>query len=183
METCNHSEEEKIAEFIDLDEQSGSSKLSASFACIIVASIVAGACALFYFAHSSNHDAPVDKAKLDADRAVDVLPRGTLEAWMAYVDRRITATIQPQVGSISVTDVANETTFVSRNTPYRIKCTPMEGSVEFGYGDNSITVELFEGEDESPPALGVIKSSVAAANLSRTLCQHISQSLNKLVSP
>ena len=63
----------------------------------------------------------------------------------------------------------------------------MESSVEFGYGDNSVTVPIYgwsvDWQAESPPPLGVIESSVAAADLSRMLCEHISVSLSKIVSP
>ena len=63
----------------------------------------------------------------------------------------------------------------------------MESSVEFGYGENSVTVPIYGwliGPDaESPPPLGVIGSSIAAANLSKTLCEHISLSLSKIVPP
>ena len=62
----------------------------------------------------------------------------------------------------------------------------MESSIEFGYGENSVSVPIygwFDRNAENPPALGVIVSSVAAANLSRTLCERISLSLSKIVQP
>jgi hypothetical protein len=187
MESCNHSDDEEIGEFLELDEQDGSSKWSAAFACIVLASIIAGACALFYYLHSSNQKALEDQAKLNADKAVNVLASGVEEAWTAYVDRRVAAAIQVKAGAISVTDDSNETRFVSRNTPYQVKCAPMESSVEFGFGDNSVTVPIYgwlvDREAESPPPLGVIESSVAAASLSRMLCERISVSLSKIVSP
>jgi hypothetical protein len=187
MESYKHSDDEEIGEFLQLDKQDGSSKWSTAFACITFASIIAGACALFYYVHSSNQKALEDQAKLNADKAVNVLSPGTEEAWTAYVDRRVAAAIQIKAGAILVTDDSNEARFVSRNTPYQVKCAPMESLVEFGYGDNSVTVPIYgwivDREAESPPPLGVIESSVAAANLSRTLCERISASLSKFVSP
>jgi hypothetical protein len=187
MESCNHSDDEEIGEFPELNEQDGSSKWSAAFACIVLASIIAGACALFYYLHSSNQKALEDQAKLNADKAVNVLAPGIEKAWTAYVDRRVAAAIQVKAGAISVTDDSNETRFVSRNTPYQVKCAPMDSSVEFGSGDNSVTVPIYgwlvDREAESPPPLGVIESSVAATSLSRMLCERISLSLSKIVPP
>jgi hypothetical protein len=187
MESCDHSDDEEIGEFLELDEQDGPSKWSAAFACIVLASIITGACALFYYVHSSNQKALEDQAKLNADKAVNVLASGIEEAWTAYVDRRIAAAIQVKAGAISVTDDSNEVSFVSRNTPYQVKCASMESSVEFGYGDNSVTAPIYgwlvDRQAERPPPLGVIESSLAAASLSRTLCERISASLSKIVSP
>jgi hypothetical protein len=43
MESYKHSDDEEIGEFLQLDNQGGSSKWSTAFACIAFASIIAGA--------------------------------------------------------------------------------------------------------------------------------------------
>jgi hypothetical protein len=186
MEPCSDPTDDAFAEF-EQEKQTPRGKWSAAFAGIMLASIIAGACAVFYYVHSADQKALEDQAKLNADRAVNVLALGTEEAWTAYVDRRVAAAIQIKAGAILATDDSNEARFLSRNTPYQVKCAPMESSVEFGYGDSSVTVPIYgwlvEREAESRPALGVIESSVAAASLSRKLCERISVSLSKIVSP
>ena len=186
MEPRSEPTDDEFADF-ELEKQSPPGKWSVAFACIALAFIVAGACALFYYVDSSNKKALEDQAKLNADKAVNVLASGIEAAWTAYVDRRVAAAIQVKAGAISVTDDSNEARLVSRNTPYQVKCAPMESWVEFGYGDNSVTVPIYgwlvDRDAESPPPLGVIGSSIAAANLSKTLCEHISLSLSKIVPP
>ena len=148
-------------------------------ACVAVVGIV-------YYAYSEKQKSIAERAQLNRDKAVSVLPPGTEEAWIAYVDGRIAASIQSRAGAISVLDTSNETTFVSRNTPYKVSCSPITGgSVVFGYGDDSITVriyDLFYPVSQSPH-LGVIASSIAAANLSKTLCERISESTSKIMLP
>ncbi len=81
-------------------------------------------------------------AKLTAANAVSVLPFGTQEAWVAYVDRRFAEAIQFKAGAISVNDKSHEAKFISLNTPYQVSCSPaLGGSVEFGYGDGAVKLQ------------------------------------------
>jgi hypothetical protein len=145
-------------------------------------------CGIVYYAYSEKQKSLAEQAKLNFDTAVSVLPPGTQEAWIAYVERRVAAAIQPKPGAISVTSLLDETTFVSRNTPFKVSCSPGTGGlVEFGYGENSVTVPIYgllvDREAERAPPLGVIQRSVAAAELSRTLCGRISAALSGIVQP
>jgi hypothetical protein len=150
--------------------------------------ICVAVCGVVYYAYSEKQKSVAEQAKLNFDKAVSDLPPGTKEAWIAYVERRVAAAIQLKAGAISVTSVSDETTFVSRNTPFKVSCNPGTGGlVEFGYGENSVTVPIYgllvDRQTESSPPLGVIQTSVAAANLSRTLCKRISAALSKIVQP
>jgi len=151
--------------------------------CAVVAS------GLIYYVSSARQNTIAMQARLDLDKAVSILPLGTQEAWIEYVDRRVAAAIQLRSGTISVADLSDESKYVSRNTPYQVSCSPvMGGSIEFGYGDNSITVPIYgvlldRSKAESPPPLDVTNSSLAAANLSRALCERIAISLNKILLP
>jgi hypothetical protein len=147
---------------------------------------------LVYYVFSTMQDSlretATQQAQLTAANAVSVLPSGTQEAWIAYVDRRFAEAIQFKAGAISVDDESHEAKYVSLNTPYQVSCSPaLGGSVEFGYGDGAVTVPIYgwlnDRKAEPPPSLGVIKSSLAAANLSRTLCERISLLLRKIVVP
>jgi hypothetical protein len=145
-------------------------------------------CGIVYYGYSEKQKSLAQQAKLNFDTAVSVLPPGTQEAWIAYVERRVAAAIQSKAGAISVTSLLDETTFVSRNTSFKVSCSPSTGgSVEFGYGENSVTVPIYgwlvDRDAESPPPLGVNRSSVAATNLSRILCERIAASINKIVQP
>ena len=149
--------------------------------CIVVGGVV-------YYAYSTQQRSLAEKAQLDNEKAVNVLPPGTQDAWIPYVERRVAAAIQIKGGAISVASVLDETTFVSQNTPFKVSCSPSTGgSVEFGYGENSVTVPIYgwlvDRDAESPPPLGVNRSSVAATNLSRILCERIAASINKIVQP
>jgi hypothetical protein len=97
---------------------------------IIVAAVVL--LGVSYYAYSSWQDEIARKAKMDADKAVSVLPFGTREAWISYVDRRLRAVIQPHRGSVRVIDnvgsVTANTTLVSSNTPYIVSCSPALGA-------------------------------------------------------
>ncbi len=152
----------------------------------ICAAVASG---LIYYVFSARQSTIAVQAKLDLDKAVSVLPPGTQEAWIGYVDRRVAAAIQQEAGAILVTGLSDESKYVSRNTPYQVSCSPIiGGSIEFGYGDNSITVPIYgvlldDGKAERPPPLDVANSSFAAANLSRTLCERIAVSLNKILLP
>jgi hypothetical protein len=153
---------------------------------ILIACIAVGGIA--YYAYSDKQRSLAEQAKLNVDRAVSELPPGAQDAWIAYVERRVAAAIQSKAGAISVTSVPDETTFVSRNTPFKVSCSPSTGGlVEFGYGENSVSVPIYgwldDREAESAPPLGVIESSVAAAALSKILCERISATLSKLVQP
>ena len=155
----------------------------------IVGTIVA---ALAYYAYTNHKNTLAEQAKLQTDMAVSVLPPGTQQAWIAYVDRRVADSIQTRSGSLLIKGMSDsamrQATIVSRNTPYRLTCSTILGSsVEFGYGESAVIVPiygamLFGPATEKPPELGVIRSSVAATELSRFLCDHISARLDVLLS-
>lgn len=148
---------------------------------LIFCAVVGG---MVYYAYSERQRSLAEQAKLTIDKAVSELLPGTQDAWIAYVERRVAAAVQSRSGAISVTQY-DETIFVSRNTPFKVRCSPSSGSIEFGYGENAVTVPVygwFDDRDAEPP-LGVISSSVAAANLSKTLCERISASVSKIVQP
>src|ERR1700682_3541813 len=133
---------------------------------IVLICIVGGG--VVYYAYSTQQRSLAEKAQLDNEKAVNVLPPGTQDAWIPYVERRVAAAIQIKGGAISVTSVLDETTFVSQNTPFKVTCSPGTGGlVEFGYGENSVTVPIYgllvDREAERAPPLGVIQRSVAAA--------------------
>jgi hypothetical protein len=81
-----------------------------------------------------------------------------------------------------------ETTSISRNTPFKVSCDPvLGGRVDFGYGENSVSVPIYgylqENDAESAPPLQVSKWSEAAAGLSQTLCERISESILRALNP
>src|SRR5258707_2487 len=119
VEPPNHPNGEEPNEgFIELEETKASSKWLAATTSILLISVLATG--LYYYAHSADEKALADQAKLNADRAVNVLPPGIEDAWIAYVERRVAVAIQPKAGAISVTSSPDETTLVSRNTPFKV---------------------------------------------------------------
>jgi hypothetical protein len=145
--------------------------------------------ALIYYVYNARQSTLALQARQDLDKAVDVLPIGTQEAWMGYVDRRVAAAIQLKAGALLVADLSDEPKYLSRNTPYQVSCTPyLGGSIEFGYGENSTTVPIYgllldHRKTEMAPPLGVAESSIAAANLTKVLCERITVSLTRLLPP
>jgi hypothetical protein len=151
------------------------------------ASCGAIAFALIYYVYDARQSTLALQARRDLDKAVNVLPLGTQEAWIGYVDRRVAAAIQLKAGALLVADLSDEPKYLSRNTPYQVSCSPiMGGSIEFGYGENSTTVPIYgvlldHSKVEKAPLLGVAESSIAAANLTKALCERITVSLTRLL--
>jgi hypothetical protein len=145
--------------------------------------------ALIYYVYDARQSKLALQAKWDLDKAVNVLPPGTQEAWLEYVDRRMAVAIQSKAGALFVTGLSDEPKYLSRNTPYQVSCYPnMGGSIEFGYGENSTTVPIYglmldDKKTEKAPLLGVADSSIAAANLTKILCERIAASLTRLLLP
>jgi hypothetical protein len=84
----------------------------------------------------------------------------------------------------SLIDPLHQTTVISRNTPYKIICTPLFASIEFGQGEDSILVPIYglmTPQEEQAPQLGVDKESIAAAHLSEMLCGWISASMQNIM--
>lgn len=144
------------------------------------------------FFYNNQQRIAADKAKLELEKAVSVLPPGVEEAWFAYVDRRLAKAIQRRSGSVLVAGMIdgamNQTTFVSSNTPYKVTCSPLLGaSVEFGHGEGVTSVPIYgilvwnHSAEGKPPELGVHESSVAAIALSKRLCDRISQSVSRIL--
>jgi hypothetical protein len=155
----------------------------------ILSALVVGIGLSAYFGWQAKLSAEATRReKLEADKAVLALPAGTEEAWLAHVDRRLATAIQSQAGAFAVTSgpgLSDETKLVSRNTPYQVTCSPyFGGSVEFGSGDNSVVVRIFDfladKTVDDAPLLGVSKQSIAASDLSRTLCARISAALSRM---
>lgn len=129
--------------------------------------------------------------ELEVARAVRVLPSGTEQAWLQYVDRRIAATLVRRENAIQVVafgdNVRGNTTIVSINTPYQVQCDPISGgSVDFGYGDNPVTVPIFglmvmDPSAEKAPPLGVNMTSIAATKLTEALCRRISDRVQAII--
>lgn len=145
--------------------------------------------ALIYYAYDARRATLAVQARRDLDKAVTVLPPGTQEAWLEYVDRSMADAIQSKAGALLVTGLSDESKYLSRNTPYQVSCDPiMGGSIEFGYGENSTTVPIYgllldHKKIEKAPLLGVAESSIAAANLTKVLCERITASLTRLLLP
>lgn len=146
-------------------------------------------------------------AEIAAAKAVSVLPAGTEEAWLAYVDRRIAATLH-RSGSVvqltgGVNDIMGKTAYVSVNSPYEVSCFAGQGSLTFGYGhasvfcpngdepeiDNDFTVAVYgyvtnaDPSAEKSPPLEVSKLSAAARNLDKTLCKRIAERVQEIMTP
>jgi hypothetical protein len=132
-----------------------------------------------FFKTESEKNAQIE-AKLQEDQAVEVLPAGTEARWISYVELRMIDAVRVEQGLIKVIAlgdrISRSTTLISRNTPYRIRCSPdLEISIEFGFGDDTITVPVLGvlARNENAPPLGVIKTSKAAEKLSRILCERV----------
>lgn len=146
-------------------------------------------------------------AEAAAEKAVSVLPPGTEDAWLAYVDRRIAATLHRSGSVIQLTggvnDIMGTTAYVSVNSPYGISCNVGDGDLTFGYGhasvtcpdggepeiDNDFTVAVYgdvtnaDPSAERSPPLGVHKLSIAARNLDKSLCKRIAERLQEIMAP
>jgi hypothetical protein len=143
--------------------------------------------------------------ELAAEKAVSVLPPGTEDAWLAYVDHRIAATLHRTGNVIQITDGLNEmlgiTQYVSANSPYEISCDGHGGTLTFGHvssvscgesgvpeSDSEYSVDIYgsvtnaDPSAEKAPPLGVSEQSVAAVHLNKVLCQRIAEQAQKLVA-
>jgi hypothetical protein len=135
------------------------------------------------------------RREFEAAKAVSVLPPGTEQAWLAYADRRIAATMRRQGSAVQVVGLLdrlqNRTTIISISTPYQISCGSRLGTdVKFGSGDDSITipivgdlVRLTDRSAEYAPQLGVHPRSIAATKLYETLCREISDRVQAIMAP
>jgi hypothetical protein len=145
-----------------------------------------------------------------AANAVSVLPPGTENAWLAYVDRRVAATMTPQGSTVRVVGVVGDpddplsyrsvTAIISSNKPYQVSCGSVSKSrfyigpsgssgidVKFGAGKDATTVEILDGGSdrsaEKAPQLGVARTSVAAKTLTETLCRRVADDVNAIMAP
>src|SRR4051812_31670226 len=109
-----------------------------------IAIVVVIVCAGAYYVHAAQQRSLAEKAKFNLERAVEVLPPDTEQAWISYVERRFASAMQPKAGAISIAGTIDDATYVSRNTPYKVSCDPITGgSVEFGYGENAVTAPVY----------------------------------------
>lgn len=127
--------------------------------------------------------------ELKEARSVAVLAAGTEEAQIAYLDRRLTTAIRPVAGAVrlhgSWLGFGDTITIISTNVPYQISCGQFGITVRFGYGDDSVSVELANHNlalaDEPPPPLGVHIDSIAARDLYKKLCHRVAQRLQSVM--
>ena len=156
----------------------------------------------------ADSDTPTD-SETEVAKAVSVLPPGTEEAWLAYVDRRIAATLTRRGRTVEVSSLVPQIQqeFVSINTPYKIDCItvtdiedqprhapptgggrmlPIFADVTFGYGDDSTTAFILGAVGpgvEDAPQLVVHPKSIAATKLYGTLCRRISDGVQAIMAP
>jgi len=152
--------------------------------------VVAGLVASLYGLHSCTVAREKERRDTAARAAVSELPPGVESAWLAYVDRRVAATIRRRRNTLEVTEFASaaidRTTIISDNMPYRVDCDSIIGAeVRFGHGSEYATVPIYgrmvmDRSAEEPPPLGVSPASIAAKTLARTLCTRISQRVQQL---
>jgi hypothetical protein len=126
--------------------------------------------------------------------AVSELPAGTEDSWLAYIDRRIAASIYSDGQLVHVAGMEDfltkATTLVSRNTPYQITCDPILGTtVHFGaesaYGISTdvpiLGPMLIDPSVEKPPPLRVDKASIASKRLDEILCARVASRLSAIM--
>ena len=122
---------------------------------IVVLCVAVGS--LGYYVYGQHQESIADEKADDAAEAVTVLPPGTEAAWLAFIDQRISETIIRKNGTVEVSQMGDvppitAKTFVSLNTPYEISCGVLGGAtIEFGYGDNSVTVSVDLSPSEDQP--------------------------------
>ena len=154
------------------------------------AALVLGAVVIMQYAGGVKLDRANKKRVTKAAMAVRILPPGTKEVWLQYVDRRFSALLHREGAVIHITsifgDVLGGHRFVSANTPYIISCDPLlGGSIRFGYGENAIEVYLYGllawGTHHHPP-LGVHRQSIAAKRLYEDLCARITERVKKMMA-
>lgn len=143
--------------------------------------------AFFCFPLWSYFSQKSDDQAFEAEKAVSILPEGVEAAWLSYVDRRVAATVQRTGPLVKVhgdlDHVTNKTTIISVNTPYRVECDALTGgTVTFGRLDDSVTVTIFglmvaDPSAERAPSLGVNRLSIAATNLTKTLCSRLANAV------
>lgn len=149
------------------------------FKLITAALVVVGA--VYYFKSESDKSA-VAATRFKIARAVEQLPPGTEDAWLAYVEKRFGERIRLVDGVVYVQGAADrslqQTTIVSRNSPFHISCNPIFGaSVEFAVGFKTVTVPIYrllDADDQKAPPLEVVATSIAGEKLSKKLCERIS---------
>ena len=162
----------------------GTKKLT--IAAVAMVAVIAG------LAYCNNIQQKNDRAAhdLEAAKAVAVLAPGVEEAWLAYVDRRVAATMHRIGTNVRVTgmleELTSQTTIVSANSPYQISCDRIGGSVTFGYGEDATSVSIFglllSPSAEKPPALGVHPDSIAAKILREKLCLRLSERVQAVMA-
>ena len=133
-------------------------------------------------------------ANREGEKPLATLPGGAEDAWLAYVDRRVHASLQRQGTTLDVMSdfdiITGRTTIVSLGTPYQVDCDPISGGVvTFGKDAESepITVSIFgplanaNPKVEKSPPLGIDPTSAAAHDLNGRLCHRIAEDVQAIV--
>jgi hypothetical protein len=155
-----------LAEFINVDDGDSKNPTPRRLIYLVIALLcILGFGVATFSVYSNSHEAQARREERERrDQAVDVLPPGVQEQWIEYVDKRVCAMINPVPGSIEIADQSKmgTTTLLSRNTPYKLTCTPGGGWVEFDGFDSgeSTTVQIWPSKDQ--PAPEVSEFSIAA---------------------
>ena len=120
------------------------------------------------------------------------LPAGTEQAWHAYIDRRLAATLHRKGSALNVrADIdgfLGNSTDVPLATPFAVDCTRGFGAiVRFENGGDALTASIFgptvvEPPAEHPPALGVSPGSIAASDLKTALCTRIAAGVRDMMA-
>lgn len=128
-------------------------------------------------------------AKVEAARAVSVLPMGVENAWISYIDKRFSEEIQREDRNlkIRIKHIGAEPSYAytSRNHPYRVDCNAhnLGISISFGDGEDGSVVNLtgdFSADFANEPKRGVSPYSIASRSLDMKLCQRIAAQLAAL---
>jgi hypothetical protein len=160
-----------------------------SVTCVIVFFIGTGV-----YIFKQNCETAIAAHQTTLANAVDTLPPGVENVWLAYVDRRVAATIKRDgnvVDVVQMVDIVTGTSdIVSITTPFSISCDVYLGaSVQFGYGDDAVTASVIDpfgikdvdSTVETQPHLGVSTSSIAAKHLSKDICQRIAVDVSSIM--
>ena len=122
-----------------------------------------------------------------AEDAISILPPGVEDAWIRYVDERLSMRLEARQNAIRVRYPGeSKTVLVSLNMPYSVECSPdLGGSVTFGSGENATAVLIYGFLDfeSKEPEMGVRRTSIAAQQLHERLCDRIQSRVATLMKP
>lgn len=129
-------------------------------------------------------------AGLEATRSVAVLPNGVEEAWLRYINKRLSEEIQREGQNLKVRvsyiGAEPSYTYVSLNHPYKIDCNEHDlgFGVSFEEGENGVDVALtgdLSSDFKNEPERFVAPDSIASRNLDVKLCGYVASQLSALI--